>query len=168
MNDEWAVLSRLLDSALDLPPDARAAWIESLGPEHDAFKPRLRRMLEVPAIGNPGLRLPRFGDSGADAVGDEGDTPSERGSVGPYRLIRRIAQGGMGTVWRSQPLARPHLQRTEPDWRRGHRPGPRASRPAAHRFSIAGTTHTRSLSGRETRPTRDRRAIRWGTHMDQT
>ena len=40
-------MNRLLDTALDLPERERLSWIESLPPEYDSFKPRLRELLSL-------------------------------------------------------------------------------------------------------------------------
>ena len=42
----WHGFNRLLDQALELPTDQRLAWIDALGPEHDALKPALRALFE--------------------------------------------------------------------------------------------------------------------------
>ena len=39
---ELATLSRLLDEALDLHPDAREPWVAALDDEYEPMKPRLR------------------------------------------------------------------------------------------------------------------------------
>ncbi len=98
--DTWSALNSLLDRALDLPPTERLPWIDALGPEYDALKPRLRDLLgrgaalrtsqflaTIPKL--PGLHDEPFGPPAASA--DD--------VVGPYRLIRELGAGGMGTVW---------------------------------------------------------------------
>ena len=93
----WSTLSRLLDEALDREPADRAAWLEALGPEHEGLKPRLRDLL----LGAGAVEtvdflhtMPKIGAAEARAAaGLAGDL------VGPYRLLRELGGGGMGTVW---------------------------------------------------------------------
>lgn len=99
---EWATLNRLLDQALDVDESERARWIDELPAEHDALRPRLRRLLCPPD--HPPSRgflhtIPRI-DTYDRAAGDSAEEPPPSPeSIAPYRVIRRLAIGGMGTVW---------------------------------------------------------------------
>jgi eukaryotic-like serine/threonine-protein kinase len=90
-------LLRLLDAALDLPAESRAAWLESLGPAQAHLLPRLRGLLarldDVESRDFLG-RLPPIEPEPEPPGGN-----AEGARVGPYRLERRIGAGGMGTVW---------------------------------------------------------------------
>ena len=101
---EWPAVSALLDEALDLSPDARAAWLEALPPEAAPHRETLRRLLAAGAATETnGLvsRAPLIGfESARVDAGDEALAPQAR--VGPYVLITRIGKGGMGSVWLAQ------------------------------------------------------------------
>jgi serine/threonine-protein kinase len=96
-----AVLSRLLDDALEVPPSDRTIWLESLGPEYEAFKPRLRAMLDrTPAASDFLATLPKLDASAFDSSPDSRAHAKQPGAtVGAYRLIRELASGGQASVW---------------------------------------------------------------------
>ena len=99
-----AELSRLIDAALELPQEARSAWIEQLPSAHDALKPALRKLLAPQAAGDGTYTLSDVSRQVQVAMSDavsvpESVTLAEGARVGPYELVRELGRGGMGTVW---------------------------------------------------------------------
>jgi len=95
---ELASVSRLLDEALALDADARAAWLETLPAEHAALLPALRQMLARADTSDSLLldRLPRFSEARHERFTR---TLKSGDRVGPYELVRELGSGGMAEVW---------------------------------------------------------------------
>ena len=90
---DWSVLSRKLDEALDLPEPARLAWVDSLADVTGELRETLRRLLAQGVDRSFLDALPAIGEPPAPAI------PSGPRQVGPYNLLRELGSGGMGSVW---------------------------------------------------------------------
>jgi eukaryotic-like serine/threonine-protein kinase len=87
--DRWKELSPYLDAALDLDEAARTAWIADLR----VSQPRVAADVEALLADREAIGASRF-------LEDEPDPVSLAGtSLGAYRLVSPLGQGGMGTVW---------------------------------------------------------------------
>ena len=96
----WSRVSPLLDDALDLPPQARAAWLAALPPQHadltDTLRELLARAAQVETDALLGT-LPKLDTAGGDEAAAGLHAAGQ--TVGPYRLVRQLGVGGMGVVW---------------------------------------------------------------------
>lgn len=98
--ERWPEIDALLDQALTLPPEARAAWLAGLQGEQAALRDTVARLLAAQAAVDtdeflqapPPLPLP-------DAAADE---PVAGALIGPYRLLAPLGHGGMGVVWHAE------------------------------------------------------------------
>jgi serine/threonine protein kinase/tetratricopeptide (TPR) repeat protein len=92
----WRELSPYLDEALDIPPDARASWLDSLSARDAHLAADLQALLEEHAAADEqkflagAVTTPLHSGRASSLVGQV---------VGAYRLVSLIGQGGMGTVW---------------------------------------------------------------------
>jgi len=104
--EHWPELDRLLDEALDLDEEARAAWLAALPPS--PHKDWLARLLGGSANGMRSAEtndflgaLPPLSPAGLRNLVDEAGAAALKpgDEVGPWRIVRELGQGGMASVW---------------------------------------------------------------------
>jgi serine/threonine protein kinase len=91
--DQWQALSPYLDQALAMTAGARAAWLSSLGEQDPALAAQLGALLDEHRV----LAQEGFLENGRFALPNSTGLAGQ--TLGPYTLISRIGQGGMGSVW---------------------------------------------------------------------
>ncbi len=91
--DRWRILSPHLDRALEMPEDARGAWLESLRTEDPALAAEVEALLEEHRA------LSREGFLEEEASRPLGSASLAGQRVGAYTLVSPIGEGGMGSVW---------------------------------------------------------------------
>lgn len=102
--DHWADIEPLLEQALALPPDQRAAFLNALPPEQQRWREAVAELLRQEARAaeagflSLAASLPGFAaaEPGANAAGPHLHAGQE---VGPWRLLEELGRGGMASVW---------------------------------------------------------------------
>ena len=98
--DRWNRLSPLLDELLELPAPERLERLEGLGREDPRLRVVLEELIDAQGRGPEGTGEP-FGAAPAAPPAAPG-TDSRLGTVvGGYRLLARLGEGGMATVYRA-------------------------------------------------------------------
>ena len=105
----WQAVDRLFQRALDVPAAERAAFIEREAAGDEALAESVQRLLRAAARTSGFLDAPLAVAAGLDldslhaaATGDDpGDDATDRTGeiLGPFRIVSRLARGGMATVY---------------------------------------------------------------------
>jgi len=98
--EDWHRLNALLKEALELEEPERSLWLAALPPQAQDLQPMLARLLSTIAPGTSQTLQPVV-QLAASALGAmRREQAGDR--IGPWRLDRQLAEGGMGTVWLAQ------------------------------------------------------------------
>ncbi len=95
--DRWQQVKELLDRSFDLPIDQRRAFLERSCSGDELLQAQLDALIETDARIGDFLETPIF-ELKKPQIGERSHAHELR-RIGPYRVIRNLGRGGMGSVY---------------------------------------------------------------------
>jgi eukaryotic-like serine/threonine-protein kinase len=137
----WRRLRPLLDEALDLPRDARAAFVAGLRPEDFSLREELVALLAQQQRTDAGLDGGNAAQLVAPAIAatlanDAEDQARIGRRIGPFKLVQLLGHGGMGAVYLGQRVDGQFLQKVAIKLVRGAVGSPGARERFAHERQV--------------------------------
>ncbi|HEX9565799.1 MAG TPA: serine/threonine-protein kinase, partial [Gemmatimonadaceae bacterium] len=100
--ERWERIERLIDGALDVPPGERQAWLRRECEHDEALFSEVNELIEAGERPDDFLAASAAEHAAMLLAAPSVEGPPGSGAipkqVGPYRLLREIGRGGMGTV----------------------------------------------------------------------
>jgi serine/threonine-protein kinase len=94
----WSEADQLFDQALELPPTERERFLDQCCAANSALREQVQALLRADAAAENFLELDGWRLVEPLVRQPEADRATGRG-VGPYRVVRELARGGMGVVY---------------------------------------------------------------------
>jgi serine/threonine protein kinase len=101
MEQDDPKLRQILDSAADLPADRRAAFLEQACGGDGNLKAQVETLLAALAQAQDFLATPTLRDP-PESMPTTADHETLSSSIGPYKLLQKIGEGGMGVVYMAE------------------------------------------------------------------